>query len=349
MRGLIPVLAMANLVACGPPPVRPQPTTPRPKANFFLRTGFDTDPSEYLGRFVPDGVEAGEVDDASSRKTSCSAFYKVSRKKGGDVRYEEYFAASTDASAGMSIPAELPVTLGASASAGRVVLVEYTLTDKWVADLQEPAGYARCCQQADGNCTERFVSEFLGGTGRIYYADSSAADASVGVPVAGFKLKDGLVWKQSVEFPNPVFFAFKLSPGKPGPSTADWTTKVPKVEHGKFFVGVSEWVESERLARDQSLLEVRRQVIRYLGEAIKQGSVRSERLSGRLGGLEAALEEKSTLARASEGVARFVKDEDWRVEKQQGPSSWRYRTKVLAFIDNSQLKAAAEAVAGALP
>ena len=132
------------LAACGGTTPRPvlAPTTVRPKANFFLRTGFDTDPSVYLGRFVPDAVAAGDIDDANAQRTTCSQFFTLRKVNGGGVTYDEYFGASEAASAGLSLPVnDVPVTAQASHQSGRVVRVQYRLTDKWIADLTDPAAY----------------------------------------------------------------------------------------------------------------------------------------------------------------------------------------------------------------
>lgn len=358
LRALALAALTMPLLACGGGPSGPtlQPTMVRPKANFFLRTGFDTDPSVYLGRFVPDAVGDGDIDDANAQRTACSQFFTIRKVKGGGVTYDEYFRASESASAGLSLPADdVPIKAGISHQNGRVVRVQYTLTDKWIADLTDPAGYDACCRKADGNCSGRIVGEFLGGTGKLYYADMRATSADLkAAEMAGVEYRDGVAWRQAVEFKQPVFFAFKLSPanGGVGPgagsAAADWAGgKVPKVGHGQYFVGVSEWVVSERLARDQALLEARRQVIRYLGEAIQQSATRNETLAGDLAALTARLEEKGTLQRASQGVASFVKDEDWKVESTQGPDGWQYKAKVLAFIATDTLEQAARAAADA--
>jgi hypothetical protein len=45
----------------GPPPAEFIP----PTTNFHLRAAFDTDPSVYLGRFIPDGT--ADIDEAVAR------------------------------------------------------------------------------------------------------------------------------------------------------------------------------------------------------------------------------------------------------------------------------------------
>lgn len=341
-------LSAGALTGCGGGVVQPEgrgASMPRPKPNFFLRTGFDTDPSTYLGRFVPAGTPPEAIDDANAIRTTCSQFFKVRKVGGGGVRYDEYFAASQSASAGLNLPEVSPVTAQASGQAGQVVRVQYTLIEKWVVDLDDPAGYSKCCAEADNHCSPQIIGEFLSGTGRLLYADSSASDASVGMAGNGLEAKDGFIWRQAVDFPQPVFFAFKLTPSQAvagTPSTqANWDTKVPAVGHGKYFVGVSEWLASEAVARDGALLDARRQAIKYLGETISQKGSGGTAISGNGADFETRIQSGEVFERASRGVARFVKDQDWKVEEDRTPTGRRYRAKVLAFIGNDQVDAAA--------
>ena len=91
---------------------------------------------------MPDAVAAGDIDDANAQRTTCSQFFTLRKVNGGGVTYDEYFGASEAASAGLSLPVnDVPVTAQASHQSGRVVRVQYRLTDKWIADLTDPAAY----------------------------------------------------------------------------------------------------------------------------------------------------------------------------------------------------------------
>ena len=80
-----------------PPPEFVPPTT-----NFYLRAAFDTDPSVYLGRFMPDGE--GAPDEAMARKTACSQHLSVREVGGGGVEYDEIFESSRGVALGLGVP-----------------------------------------------------------------------------------------------------------------------------------------------------------------------------------------------------------------------------------------------------
>lgn len=344
--------AAALLASCGPPPAPGRIELPRPKPNFYMRTGFDDDPSPYIGRFIPDSATPNTIDDAASRKTECSQYYSIRRVGGGGVTFDEYFAASNAAAAGLNVPTDLPLRAGASGGTGQVLRVQYTLTGKWIGDVSDPAAYARCCAEADGRCTQRVIGEFLEGTGRIYRATVSHTEGGASTPAAGVEFRDGMYWRETVEFQNPIFFAFKLTPGRPeranspagGACPPEWARRPPRVAHGTYFVGVSEWIDSEQRARDEAMLHARRQLIRFLGQFIRENSERGESTRGQAGKLASTVEQTTNLDLAAQALTRFVKDEDWCLESTQGPDRWQYRAYVLAFLSNEARQPAADAI-----
>jgi len=323
-----------------------------PKPNFFLRTSIDQDPSVYLGRFIADDTSPDSIDDSAAMQLTCSEFFTVKKIPAAGVEYDEYFQAGTAASASLGIP---QMQLAVSAERVRAVRVQYTATEKWVAHLEDPAGFEACCKQAPDQCTGWYVGEFLAGTGAIYTVakEKSQAGASgniKGVP-ADAELKDGIVWRRSVVFKQPAFFAFKRTQNRYHGGAAggdhceyDYDNKVPRSSQGSFFVGVSDWLKSERVARSQAMLDARRQVIRFIGEQIKQGAIGRETTGGNVEALETQLSDDAFVERASQGLARFVKDECWKVKEQEGPDGWRWQAKVLAFVPKDQVAAAAAAL-----
>ncbi len=346
------VVGLFTLGCGGLPQPSPPAALPAPSdSNVYLRSAMDADPSAYLGRFVRDDAPAGDIDEAIAAKTACSTHYRLRKVDAGGVTFDHYYQASTRAAAGLSIPQAAGVTASAGVSRGHLVRVRYELTDKWVADLADPAAFADCCRRQPDQCTGRVVGEFLGGVGTIYHAGTSTTEGGLSVAGVGVDVKDGVGWHQATEFGKrrPVFFAFKLTSttatgAAPSATADDWDTNPPVSAGGKYFVGVSDWAASERQARELALADARSQVVRYLGERIREDVRLRETLGDALG---AALASDKTVARASAGVARFVKDERWKPETYQGPDSVRYRAKVLAFIGNEQVEAAAAAVAGA--
>ena len=49
---------------------------PEPSRAIHLRATFDKDPAVYIGRFIPDGIKAEDIDENAATITSCSKFIK---------------------------------------------------------------------------------------------------------------------------------------------------------------------------------------------------------------------------------------------------------------------------------
>jgi len=323
----------------------------QPKPNFFLRgTGMDQDPSPYLGRFVPDDATPATIDEAAAMQLTCTKHIRVRKVPAAGITFDEYLSAGTSASGWLGLQ---EAGAKASASRSRVVRVRYTTTEKWIADIVDPAAFDACCQRASGQCTKRMIGEFVAGTGAIYAADEHSASGGVQTPEGGAEVKDGVQWRRMLQFQQPAFFAFKLTNVGPKPQEAlcdgAWDSRVPSSSQGYLFVGVSDWLESDRLAREAAMGDARLQVVRYLGEQIAEGKLRTEHIGGRVGALKAALQEDKTVTRAAAGVARYVKDRCWKDDSHQGPEGWRYHAKVLAFLPNASVEEAAAAVEQVVP
>lgn len=350
MRRVFVLLGLALFSACGPAVVTPVDPVGLPtKPNFFLRVSFDQDPSVFLGRFVPPEATAAEIDETAAMQLPCSKFFTVKKVPAGGVEFDEYFNASTSAAASIGIPGVASGNV--SAGRGKVVRIKYTATEKWIANIEDTAGYQRCCMQAPGQCTDRFIGEFLAGTGEIYAGYTAGAGAGGSYNGVTAELKDGVEWRRAVVFKNPVFFAFKTSENRMGVNTApsgqcqhQFRNAVPKSPLGVYFVGVSEWVPSERSAREFALLDARQQVIRFLGEQIVQGGRSTEVTQGQLQALQIAMKDERFMERTSGGLARFVKDECWENEVTTSPDGTKYLARVLAFIPNEEIDAATKAV-----
>ena len=366
----IPLLAIVSLLICAIAPtaslakkkkhrVPPEleavvQRTLTGRANFFMRNAFDTDPSGYIGRFVPADATLGEIDDAAAMQTSCSKHVSFKRIGGGGVMYDEYFNASTSVTASFGIPTLVSqgVDLGADVGhqGGSVVRVKYTLTNKFVAEIDDPDAFAECCESGPGKCTGLYLGEFLEGTGEVMHYSGTSTDVKAGVGVKGVELgadvKDGLLWQRSIQFPNPVFFAFKTTTVPPellqtfepcGP----WTDVPPESNRGTFFVGLSEIVDSERISRDQALRDARAQVIRFIGESVSTGAIEIRGTEGAVGDLHSKLDQVDFVETAAQGVAEFVKDRAWCVEEHPTPDGVKYEAKVLAFLPEKKEEEAA--------
>lgn len=171
-----------------------------PPSDVFLRNAFDTDPSRYIGRFIKDGVIA--PDESSASKKTCSQYVKFVKVGGGEVKYDELFTVSSAASLKLGVPPI--VSLGAGYEGASVVRVTYTLTNKIIGDIEDPEAFESCCKVAPDQCTQRYVGEFLEGTGSVWFANSTGAGGKLGaagtvngVPVQGaIEVSHGMSWRR---------------------------------------------------------------------------------------------------------------------------------------------------------
>lgn len=328
----------------------PRFTDIQPKKNFYLRPGGpDKDPSSYLGRFVPTGTADAAIDDAEAMQTECSQYFQRKVVPAGGVTTSEYFAVAGGGGASFGVP---PIAVEVEGHRVNLLKVEYTQTEKWIAEIppENRAAFDACCTKAPGNCTDRYVSEFLAGTGSFYGADDSGGSASVGSTVGQANLNDGMQWRRGMELKEPNFFAFRISRREAGPSVCGgaWDQEIPKRADGMYFVGTSKSLDDESMSRDDAMDNARRQVVKWLGEQIEQGRVEVQGYSGSGGDLKTHLTSEEHLARASKGVAALVKDECWRVNKDKTPTGYRYQVKALALLPAAMTSKAAAQVLGAM-
>ncbi len=325
------------------------------RSNFFLRNAFDTDPSAYVGRFVPRKTALQNIDDAAAMQTSCSQYISYKSVGGGGVQYDEYFNASTSVSANFGIPllSAQGIDIGADVGhqGGSIVRVSYTLTNKMVATIDDPDAFAQCCEDGPGKCTGLYLGEFLEGTGELFHYAGNGTNVKAGVGVKGVELgadvKDGVAWQRSVQFPNPVYFAFKTTTVPADliqtfDQCGDWTTQVPQSTRGQYFVGLSEILPSERTARDQARRDGRIQVVQYLGESIAAGSIELRSTTGDVGDLRSRLDQEDFIETAATGVAELVKDRAWCIEEHPTPDGLKYAAKVLSFLPSAEEEEAVE-------
>ncbi len=352
-RGLGPVALIAAFAAAtalsGPPAQAggksrvPPPEFVPPTTNFHLRAAFDTDPISYLGRFVPD--DALVPDEAAARKTACSQHISMRRVGGGGVEYDEIFEASSAAAIGLGLP-RTDLTLGGTGGQAASLRAQYTLTTKMVADITDPVAFASCCRQNPSECTGRFVSEFIEGTGSIWAARSSSADASVlkALQAGGLDVqaRGSVAWARARNFPNPVYFAFRVTE-VPKLDCKALIDSPPQSDKGLYFGSVSEPMPSEKLAREAAMAGAREQAVRYPGEAIAMGSVSSTVIGGPANQAVARFEDEQFVRRAAEGIARYVKDEMSCVEESPSVSGPRFTVRTLAFLPKGALDDAARA------
>lgn len=352
---LLIVPALLAFVACAPKTKAPEGVGPTivPPQNLFLRNAFDTDPTRFLGRFVP-GDELA-VDESSAMQLTCSQHIEYTKIPGGGVIYDEVFNASAEAAARVGVPLVASASVGGSSS--QIVRVRYELTDKLVGDIKDPAAFEACCKRAPDQCTDRFIGEFIAGKGSVFYSSSRGAGGKgSGTTPAGASggadFRWGVEWQRSIEFPNPVYFAFKTTRNQwTGEGIAggcgDWTTTIPRSSQGRYFVGVSRPMATESDARDGALVNGRQQVVRYIAEGIQTGSLSVSVTEGLSNALQTRVDDARVVETASSGVARLVGDEAWCVEPQATPGGNQYVARALLFLPRAQEEAAIAALAAA--
>lgn len=347
-------LALLVLVSSAQAAPKPKPAPPTGPAlaatkSLYLRSAFDTDPSLYLGRFIPDGTLKGDLDESRGMQTQCSRHIQYKTVGGGDVAYDELYTAST----GASISAQIPqvATISAGVSTGTTVRVSYRMTEKLVSFISDPDKYAACCARAPDQCPAEYIGEFVSGTGAVYYANGLDVGAKVKVEPSVVKselfpkleVKHGQSWSRGIVFENPVFFGFKLYPNPAKPPDWDCASEsVPLSSLGYYFVGVSPQVGDEAKARDDAMFNARKRVVQFVGEQIMSGEVT---VQGATSGAPMQLTSESWVEGAASGLATLVQNQKTCVEKIPMPNGYEYRARALAYVPNASVEAAAAKLA----
>lgn len=345
---------MLLLSSCGTPTVggSAMPAegvwVPPRKQSVYLRSVFDDDPSDTLGRFIKAGTAASEVDESQSFAGRCSKFIEL-KVVGAGGTFDETFTSSSSARGSLGVEA-IGKFGGGKLSGGYgtqgELRVKYTLRKKMIAK-ENADELSKCCQTAPNECSDKMIREFYMGDGEIYQFLGRETDVKAGgsykIATAEVEVKNGTAWKRVTRFEN-VYFAFKTGAmASPGPDlcSSDWPNQRPQSLDGQYFVGVSKPASTEQAAFQDAMLDARRQVVQYIGTAIAEARVQTSKK------LDEVWEDESAIRSASEGVARLVRDRCQRTAKPEGPTV-RYHTKVLVFFPNTEIAAAARAMTDAL-
>jgi hypothetical protein len=300
-----------------------------PGSNVYLRSSIDADPSVYLGRFIPTG--STDVDEAGAMSLACSKFIRYRAIDGGGVQYTESLNISSDAALRLGIP--VVASAEGAHSASRMVDVSYTLTGKMVAEIPDPDGFATCCKTQPDQCTDRYIGEFIQGTGAVQTASASQSSAS-GSGIAPNGLAGGAeasrssAYSKGIRFDQPVYFAFKVTrtPYVQGAASTcgDWVRSPPIAESGLYVVGQSDPARSESMARNRALWNAIVQAAPSLGSTLSP----SEDLS-------------------SSSALAGMRAEQWCVDSRMEEGDLRYVAKVLVYIPQESVEAALAAAPSA--
>jgi hypothetical protein len=316
---------------------------------MYLRVTPDADATELIGAFLPDELAEGDVDEAQAMRTRCSRFITPKRiPASGEFR--EVTAASRSAAGKVGVKSIARVDLGTAES--QALLVVYSLQEKMQSVVDED-GLAQCCAAAPDQCTKRYIAGAVMADG-TYFAATSRAD-NAGADAAGVLsnvnidasvlFENDLKWERQAAFKR-QYFAFSLqrtlSAGPAAKDDCSWTNNIPTSLDVNYFVGVSNPMPTEKLAREDAMRDARDQVIRYLGEFLSETTASVQATSGKADDITVLLNDEKTKASIAQGVARFVKDQRWCGPTETAtPSGMKSTMKVLAAFPNTERKAAA--------
>ena len=309
-------VALMMLWGCHKAPI---PTGPSlaPTHNVHLRTSFDTDPSDHLGRFLPDGLS--ELDESSGMTLACSEHISWRFIDGGGVQTTEVLHTSSSTRARLGAAGVVEASAGAEQA--RAVQVSYTLTGKMVSIIEDPAAFAACCKAQPDQCTNRMVGEFIQGIGSVDIEIARGKEAQVEArdPVrnlsAGVSFSQGVAWRRAIEFPQPVYFAFKATPTPYAQgevrTCSDWADPLPESPDGLYLRATSGPAWTEQGARQRARAALSEQALSVVG-----------------------------IAEDADTAAPGIHEQDWCVERFEHQGSTRFAAHVLGYMSNQDRDAA---------
>jgi hypothetical protein len=352
MRRFMRMTATVGVVSCGgastTPPAAPAPSTlVQPARSIHLRASFDDDPTTYLGRFLPDNVADGDVDENVAVTTRCSQFIKP-KVVTSNQEMDEVMFASQKASGSVGVPAVAHASASHESSAN--LRVKYAIAKKMQSEV-DAAGLDRCCREQPDQCSKRYIGEFVMGSGEVYQQAGTDTQAGAGgqykAVSAEFEIKDAVAWKRVSSFKN-TYFAFQpaaamgqlnaasATAAGGGGDDCGWCDNLPSTLDGKYFCGVSPDAPSEPMSRDYAMRNAREQVVKYMGEYLSSRSKTQASL------LKGYTDDVQLISAGAEGLASRVKDQKWcRAQTTNTPDGVKYRSRVLAYLPNDQLQGAA--------
>ena len=312
MRLHLSLFALVLVAGCGRNGITNQPANLVPSSSVWLRNTYDTDPSIYVGRFIPAGVT--ELDESNTMVLACSKYITTRFIDGGGVDYSETMQVSTEIALRLGMPVVAKGSAGYEHS--RTARAQYKLTGKMVAEITDPDGFAACCKAQPDQCTDRFIGEFIQGVGSLHHdAERSFDVQGEGTnPSTGMTGSGGVSrtaeWERQAQFPNPVYFAFKVNPTPYTQGRVDlcpgWVDAPPTSDTGIYVVGSADEQKTDSKAR------------------------------------AAALNNAGSMASRSVGVNVSVRPQEWCVTPTNTKRRTRYNARVLGFVSNDDVVAARE-------
>lgn len=166
--------------------------------------------------------------------------------------------------------------------------LEYHLSGKRILDPDSVDAYRRCCVLKPDQCQDQVITEWWRGQGAYYYLANSSADAKVAVKNVKFAPQASVNWSRgwgvSMKWPSegsgdPVFpatgwqdagqfFAYRAQPIQV-PTCQQYMADTPEKVGHTLFAGVSDWFDSESLARNKAREDVTKQIAAYCGTDVQ--------------------------------------------------------------------------------
>lgn len=347
---LTALAALYSLGACGGPKPLPEEVRsavwrPPLKQSVYLRAAFDDDPSAFIGRFLPAGVANDEVDETRAAQTRCSKYIAFKTVNAGGS-FDESFQSTS------AIRASLGATAFGTAKGGHgadsSLRVRYKLAKIIRGEISDPDGFSQCCRAAPDQCPNKYVGEFIFGSGEVMQYAGSQAEVQAGgryqVVEGELDFKHGTAWKRLTSFEN-VYFAFRTAAIAESGGDANrnirctpdaaWIDAVPQSLDGTYVVGVSRAAASESGARNLAMDDARGQVVKMLGSKIATSSTQ------RSASLDKVFDNEAVLQAAAAGVAKRVTSQCWKVVQEATPDGIMFKAYALAFFPAAEEKAAA--------
>jgi hypothetical protein len=325
------------------------------KPAIFLRASPDGDASQLIGSFLPDEVADADVDEGSAVRTRCSEFIKAKRIP-ANGEFTEIASASSGASGSIGVKSIAKVEMGGKTA--EALMVRYSLIEKMDADVDE-AGLQQCCSTAPDQCSKRYIAGALMADGNYYAATDANFDAGVdleALKLANLPIDASVVYEQDMKWERKVafkrqYFAFNVKKSLAGglggpvvatnPNDCSWANNVPKDLDGVYFVGVSNPMPTEKLAREDAMRDARDQVIKYLGEFLQEADQSVKKTVGSAADIQVLMDNTQVREAMSGGLAKSVKDQKWCGPiETASPSGMKATMKALAYFPNSERKSA---------
>lgn len=195
--------------------------------------------------------------------------------------FSKVVKSSLTVGAGMSIDV---VDIGGGYQNTQVAGLEYHLSGKRILDPASVDEYRRCCLVNPDQCQQEVITEWWKGQGAYYTLSNAAAQAKIAVKNVKYAPSANVDWSRgwgvSMKWPSegsecPVFpnagwkecgefFAYRTQAIQV-PTCQQYMQDTPEKAGFTLFSGVSEWQQSESLARAKAREDVMKQVAAYCG------------------------------------------------------------------------------------